>query len=218
MTGPCCTVRALIGSGTQRRRLCRPDLRPQPSSSNGRPCLRTDTKETTVKMSVGFSQKFTKPAMRLLSQGTSPEKLALSITSGLIIGILPILGTTSLLCAGVALIFRLNLPVVQLANYLVYPLQLLLVIPFVSMGAFLFNAQPITVSPDELVLLFQSDFRAALAFFADLLVYATVTWLIGSIPLSVLLYSVVVFLFRQVRRASRGRGRPVSLSTDGMDG
>ena len=83
----------------------------------------------------------------LLTQGITAEKIALSLAFGIMLGVFPVLGTTSLLCLIVAILFRLNLPAVQLVNILVYPLWFLLLVPFIRVGERLFGAPPaITIS------------------------------------------------------------------------
>lgn len=62
------------------------------------------------------------PILALLRQGVTPEKIAISIVLGVILGVFPVLGATTLLCAGAAILFRLNLPAIQLVNYVMYPL------------------------------------------------------------------------------------------------
>jgi uncharacterized protein (DUF2062 family) len=79
--------------------------------------------------------------------GADPRKLAWSIALGLVIGINPLIGSTTLVCLGAALLFRLNLAASQLANHLVYPLEILLIIPFLRLGASVFRTGPIPLSP-----------------------------------------------------------------------
>lgn len=83
--------------------------------------------------------------------GTSPERLAWSLAVGAMIGINPILGSTTLLCLALAFLFRLNVAASQIANHLVYPFELLLVIPFIHLGSRLFQTAPIPLSPSELL-------------------------------------------------------------------
>jgi hypothetical protein len=73
-----------------------------------------------------FDRIIVQPFIKLLCQGLSPERLALSVAVGIAVGVFPIFGTTTMLCAPVAILFRLNIPAVQLVNYLVFPLQILL--------------------------------------------------------------------------------------------
>src|SRR5580698_196473 len=75
------------------------------------------------------------PILALLRMGASPEKLAWSLSVGFIIGINPILGSTTVLCLLVAFIFRLNVAASQIGNHLTYPLQVLLLIPFIRLGS-----------------------------------------------------------------------------------
>jgi uncharacterized protein (DUF2062 family) len=91
--------------------------------------------------------------------------LSLSIALGAVIGILPVLGSTTLLCAAAAILLRLNLPVIQLSNYLVYPLQIALLIPFVRLGAFLFQVEAPPFSIETLGALFQQNFWGTVASF-----------------------------------------------------
>ena len=77
---------------------------------------------------------FQRSLQKFLSSGRSPGKLALTLALGVTIGILPLLWGTTLLCAAAAALFRLNPVGIQAVNYLVYPIQLLLFVPFSRMG------------------------------------------------------------------------------------
>ena len=83
--------------------------------------------------------------------GTSPQKLAWSIAVGLVIGINPILGSTTILCLVVAFLFRLNIPASQLGNHIVYPLQFLFLLPFLHLGTRVFHTEPLTLSANALL-------------------------------------------------------------------
>ena len=83
--------------------------------------------------------------------GASPEKLAWSIAAGLLIGINPILGSTTLLCLALALLFRLNVAASQIGNHIVYPLELILVIPFIRAASRIFHTAPMPLSANELL-------------------------------------------------------------------
>ncbi|WP_254063939.1 DUF2062 domain-containing protein [Granulicella sp. S190] len=91
------------------------------------------------------------PILALLRMGASPEKLAWSLAVGLLIGINPILGSTTLLCLAIAFVLRLNLAASQIANHIVYPLELILVIPFIRAASRLFHTAPMPLSAPELL-------------------------------------------------------------------
>jgi len=75
-----------------------------------------------------------------LSQGISPERLALTLALGFAIGCLPMIGIPTALCLIVALGLRLNLPVIQAANYAAMPLQVALIFPFLRLGQWMFSS------------------------------------------------------------------------------
>ncbi|RZU43346.1 DUF2062 domain-containing protein [Edaphobacter modestus] len=91
------------------------------------------------------------PIFALLRRGASPERLAWSIAVGLLIGINPALGTTTVLCFAVAILLRLNIAASQLANHIIYPLQLLLLVPFLQLGSRIFHTEPIPFSTHAMI-------------------------------------------------------------------
>jgi len=90
------------------------------------------------------------PLQAQLTQGVSPSRLALALTLGLVVGVVPVLGVTTALCAALAVALRLNQPAIQLANYAAYPVQLLLLVPALQAGAWLFGRPAITFSLAQL--------------------------------------------------------------------
>ncbi|MHB1021989.1 MAG: DUF2062 domain-containing protein [Acidobacteriaceae bacterium] len=91
------------------------------------------------------------PLLMLMRQGASPEKLAWSLAIGIAIGINPLLGSTTIASLLITYLLRLNLVAVQLANHIVYPLELLLVIPFIRIGEHLFHGDRMPVTPEMLL-------------------------------------------------------------------
>jgi uncharacterized protein (DUF2062 family) len=91
------------------------------------------------------------PILALLRMGASPEKLAWSIAVGLLIGISPILGATTILCLAAAFLFRLNVAASQLGNHVVYPFELILVIPFIRIASRVFHTAPMPLSANDLI-------------------------------------------------------------------
>ena len=87
------------------------------------------------------------PILALLRMGATPRSLAWSIAVGLLIGINPIVGTTTLFCLAAALSFRLNVVASQIANHAMFPLELALVIPFIKLGSRVFHTAAMPLSP-----------------------------------------------------------------------
>ncbi len=127
----------------------------------------------------GFLQRrLVDPLIRLLRAGATPRELALSLALGVTIGIVPVLGVSTVLCAIVALALRLNLPAIQLVNYLLTPLQLMLIIPFLRFGELLTAAPRFPVTLESgLALLSHGGFEAV-RILATAIVHATLGWLL----------------------------------------
>lgn len=152
-----------------------------------------------------FEKKILNPVMQVLRQGISPEKISLSIAWGVAIGIFPVVGTTTLLCMAAALILRLNLPIIQIANWLVYPLQLVLILPFFFAGAYVFGSDPsFTQNAQEIILLFQSDLIGAIILMKGVILNAILVWFCTAPVVIIVLYRFLTPMLRsiQVHRCS----------------
>lgn len=88
----------------------------------------------------GFWQRRIKePIVTQLTQGVTPDKLALTLAVGVACGLFPCLGTW-ILCFTAAILLRLNQPIIQIVNQLLWPVHVLLAIPFyLWMGKVVFN-------------------------------------------------------------------------------
>lgn len=95
--------------------------------------------------------KLIQPMLTLMRQGATPERLAWSLAAGFAIGVNPLLGSTTVACLAFAYILRLNMVASQLANHLAYPLELLLLLPFIRIGQHLFGTQRMPWSPGVLL-------------------------------------------------------------------
>lgn len=142
------------------------------------------------------------PILEQLQQGITPEKIALTLALGAVIGIFPILGATTLLCGLVGLALRLNQPVIQLVNYFVYPLQLILLLPFYRAGESLFRQPHLPIfSVGELMTRFQAGPGQFLLDYGLIGVYGVVVWaLLAPLLVAVIYYATRLPLRRLVRR------------------
>lgn len=93
------------------------------------------------------------PVVELVRKGATPERIAWGLAVGMMIGINPLLGSTTVLALLAAWIFRLNIPASQVGTHTVYPLQLLLFLPFLHVGTVIFGTAPIPFSREELMTL-----------------------------------------------------------------
>lgn len=85
--------------------------------------------------------------------GASPQRLAWSIAVGILIGLNPLLGSTTVAALALAFLFRLNVPASQLGTHCAYPLQLLLFLPLIHAGSVLFGTAELSLTRAELLTL-----------------------------------------------------------------
>jgi uncharacterized protein (DUF2062 family) len=140
------------------------------------------------------------PIRQQLTQGISPEKVALTVAVGLTIAVNPIVGTTTVLCFFAAWALRLNQPIIQAINWSSYALQLALIFPFIRLGEWLFRAPRENRSLERLVALMRADPLATLADVRTTLGHAVVAWLATAPLLVAGLYFAVRPLFRALAR------------------
>lgn len=149
-------------------------------------------------MVVGWAKrKFVIPIIKIIKQGISIERLAISLALGFIIGIIPLYGVTTFLVSCVALSLRLNFIAMQIAHYIVTPFQLALLIPFYKMGDAVIKSSDTGFTIQQLIHLFKSDFWNALREFWLINLSAVGIWLILSIPLYLLLYYSITYTLRK---------------------
>ncbi len=132
-----------------------------------------------------FRRRVLEPIKAQLVQGASPGRLALALALGLVVGVFPVLGSTTALCALAAMALRLNQPAIQVANYLAYPLQFLLFIPFFQAGAALFGAPPVTFTLAQLQTELAADLGGTVLRYLSANLRAVVAWGLAA-PLATL--------------------------------
>jgi len=147
-----------------------------------------------------FYRRIGRPILDLLRQGVTPEKLALSLALGMAIGVFPVLGTSTALCALLALILRLNLPAVQIVNYFMYPAQIALLIPFFRAGERFFGVQHLPLSVSQIVAMVRESFWGATRVLWTTIWHSAVVWCLIAPIFVGLTYMVLVPLLRRVLR------------------
>jgi len=130
--------------------------------------------------------------IRLIRQGTSPRQLAWSLTLSLLIGVFPVIGTCNIIITLFALRYKLNLALMLLVSYLLYPLQIALFVPFVRLGERLFQVSYSGLTWEILRLSFQQSIWETIKGFSWTLLYASTGWLVVSIPLLGVLFALTL--------------------------
>ena len=144
-------------------------------------------------------RRILEPLLGLLTQGISPDRLALCVAIGVVVGNIPILGVSTILCAAIALVFRLNLAAIQIVQAAMAPTQLLLIIPFVRLGEWILRVPPEPVSIKQGMALLAQSAGHAIAVLWNAILYAGLAWLLVA-PLAV--YSIYKLLTPVFARAA----------------
>ena len=165
------------------------------------------TENSTAPKPSWWQRRVVSLIVRQLSQGVTPSRLALAIAIGGAISVNPFLGTTTLGCLAAGMVFRLNQPVLQIANILAAPLQLALIIPWVRAGEWMYRASPIPIAPSKLAGEFSADPWLFIQRFGLSGLYAATVWLLVAPFLGAAIYFAIHPVLRALaRRLSVNKG------------
>jgi uncharacterized protein (DUF2062 family) len=135
----------------------------------------------------------------IMKSGLTPRKLALTLCIGTALGIMPLLWGTSLICIVLAHMFRLNHLALQSVNYLFYPMQIVLLVPFCKLGARLFPWGP-PVPPDMFSVFLRCPELSAVNILVWVMLKSLTAWLVTVLPAALVAYGIL--------RAITGRDTP----------
>lgn len=137
------------------------------------------------------------PVVGQLRQGISPDKLGWSIGAGVAIGVFPVWGTRAWICLLVGWLFKLNQPVLHGFKSLFYPVQMLLIIPFIQMGQWIYGKDPLRISAGMLKESFSAGAGDFWREFGWVILRATTAWVLVAPVVLVILKWVVTPLLRK---------------------
>lgn len=118
--------------------------------------------------------------------GLPPGTIAAIFAIGVVLGVFPVYGCATVFCAVVAVLFRLNLPAIQLINQICVPLQLALLVPLGRAG--------------ERVLGAGGPGHPVVWNLADATLNAVVGWCCFCVPLGLVFYVILAFALRRRRQ------------------
>jgi uncharacterized protein (DUF2062 family) len=165
----------------------------------------TTDREPTSLTPVSLRRRIGEPLLRLVTQGHTPEKVALSVAFGLAIGVFPVFGVTTLLCVLVGVLLRLNHPALQIANQVMYLVQLPLIVVFIRIGESMLGAAPIAFSATLLMAELRAHPATAFERFGTAGLHGILGWAIVAPAVVALAYAGTLPILRLA--ASRTRAR-----------
>jgi uncharacterized protein (DUF2062 family) len=133
----------------------------------------------------------------LLKQGLTPKELSQSIVVSGLISTIPILGVSTFMITTVSLKSKLNLPVMIALSYLMWPVQILLIIPFIRIGEFIFSVPRNHHTVDEIINSFQESFFKTLSHLSFELLCGFGGWFLTAVPIAVGIYLVSLLFWKE---------------------
>lgn len=127
-----------------------------------------------------------------IKMGVTPEKLAQSVMTGVIIGIIPFLGTATLLAALTATKMKLNHVVTQTVNYLMYPVQIIMIPVYIKIVGLIFDVGDTPVRPDLIYAQFKESPSVFLMKYGLIGFYALFVWGFLALVLYFIFYPIIL--------------------------
>lgn len=134
----------------------------------------------------------------LSKQGLTPKELTQSIIISITMSLVPILGISTFALTTLSLRSKLNLPLMIAFSYLMWPIQILLIIPFIRVGEFIFSVHPKNHSLEEIVTAFQTSFFQTLSQLSFELLCGFGGWFFTAVPIAFGTYFVSIAVLKTV--------------------
>ncbi len=145
------------------------------------------------------------PIIAQLTQGITPEKMALTLAVGSACAVFPILGTTTILCLIVGILLRLNQVAIQIVNLLCWPVHIALIVVYLRIGQWIFHI-PYTHLTIRLISdQFMENPSRFFERFGLVAFHAIVAWAIFAVVWSAGVYCLALPVLREIARR-RGTG------------
>ncbi len=132
----------------------------------------------------------------LFKQGLTPIELTQSIIVSGLISTIPILGVSTFLLTALSFKRKLNLPIMIAQSYIMWPVQVIMIIPFINIGEFILSIPKTNHSAQEIIASFQNSFFATLSHLSFELLCGFGGWLLTAVPFSAGLYLVSIFILK----------------------
>jgi uncharacterized protein (DUF2062 family) len=149
-----------------------------------------------AKIIESFTNKILIPFRLVPKDGLTSETLAFSITIGIVSGVFPVIGATTLVSILLTLLFRQNMFIVQSVQWILALVQIFLIIPFMHFGAYLLS-QDAHITLAQITQAFHYGIISGIRTIGIFYLYAILTWLIMAIPAAAVSYFSLLAVFQK---------------------
>ena len=137
--------------------------------------------EPTSRPPKGF-RAFWRWLKQQLVQGRDPGKASHAVATGVAVGVMPLYGPTTITCGLIGLKAGLNHAILQGFNYLMSPVKVLLLLPFIRLGEWMTGSEPLALSMTELGAVFRQGMVHAIGTLAGAVGNGVLGWAV-SLPI-----------------------------------
>lgn len=139
----------------------------------------------------GWRRWLIAPIKAQLMQGMTVERVSWTIALGVVLGVFPIMGSTTLVCLLAGWVLNLNQALLHVFKTAVYPLHLALILVFIRLGERIYGAPLIAFSIPQLLARFKQDPLQFARDFGMAAWHGVSAWLLIA-PLAALLIKMAV--------------------------
>lgn len=129
-----------------------------------------------------FIAKLIKP----FQQGLQTKEVINAVIVSLVFTIIPIIGFTTIILTYLSFKKKLNLPIMIVISYLGAPLQFILFLPFVYLGAQIFNVEHSLLDINTIKMAFSTSFWTTMKNISLEILVGLSAWFLIAIPISLL--------------------------------
>jgi len=157
-----------------------------------------------------FGRRFGLRILGYLKDGASPDKVSLAVALGITCGLFPIYGASTAVSALAGVIFRANPVIVQIFNYMTYPIYFPIAFAFILAGAWLFEGSLDAYTAGGVRVIVEAGVVAVLRQLGRALAHAAIVWLVIAPFAVILLKAALTPAIRRWQRVGHDKSERVA--------
>lgn len=144
-------------------------------------------------------KKIHSAVISFLKQGLTASLLAQATAIGIFLGTIPVPGVSTILCFIVSSRLKVNLAVLQFVNYIMFPVQIFLFLPFYSLSGKISGKPIMKEIPEIMTQIFSSNWQHAGTEALSYVLIAIVLWILTMAPVSYMAYFMLKPVYLRIQ-------------------
>ncbi|AFK05493.1 hypothetical protein Emtol_0221 (plasmid) [Emticicia oligotrophica DSM 17448] len=121
-------------------------------------------------------------------QGLSTLEIIKSVVISILMTIIPFYGLTTIALTTISVKFKLNLPLMLAVSYIATPLQIMLFLPFIHVGEYVFGVKHSLLNIKDIQESFETGFFTTIEKLSFELLCGLSGWILVAFPLAIITY------------------------------